>query len=139
MYYIIYISAGVNWFSEKELTDTLEVSNINNSLNNITGLLLYSEGNFIQLLEGEEQDVKITFNRINQDQRHKGITIIASGTIEYRNFPEWAMGFKSIYANDLAELNGYLDPSNKDFLKNKEKRLPVNLLKAFVKTARNVT
>jgi hypothetical protein len=137
MYYIIYLSAGVNWFSEKELTDLLEISNINNSRNNITGLLLYSEGNFIQLLEGEEQDVKHAFERISKDQRHKGITIIASGTIEHRNFPEWAMGFKSIHANDLTELNGYLDPSNKDFLKNKERHITINLLKTFVKTARN--
>jgi len=139
MYYIIYLSAGVNWFSEKELTDVLEISNINNAQCDVTGLLLYSEGSFIQLLEGEEQIVKTTFNRINQDQRHKGMTIIASGIIGYRNFPEWAMGFKSIHANDFNELDGYLDPSNKDFLGDKEKHLSINLLKAFVKTARKVS
>lgn len=138
MYYIIYLSTGINWFSEKELTDVLEISNINNSHCNVTGLLLYSEGNFIQLLEGEKQDVITTFNRISEDKRHKGITIIASGAIEHRNFPEWAMGFKSVNANELVELEGYLDLSNKDILQDKEKHLPINLLKAFVKTARKV-
>lgn len=138
MYYLIYLSAGVNWFSENELTDILEVSNRNNSRNNVTGLLLYSEGNFIQLLEGEEQAVKDTFERISKDQRHKGITTIASGPIKHRNFPEWAMGFKSVNSGELEELDAYNDPSHQDFLGNKEKHLSINLLKAFVKTARKV-
>ncbi|WP_461453486.1 BLUF domain-containing protein [Mucilaginibacter sp.] len=138
MYYIIYLSAGVNWFNEEELTEILAVSNQNNPRDNVTGLLLYSEGNFIQLLEGEEQDVKNVFTRISNDQRHKGIAIIASGNIDHRNFPEWAMGFKSINAGDLTELNGYLDPSNTDFLANKNRHITTNLLKAFVKTAKKV-
>ncbi|MFI5157569.1 MAG: BLUF domain-containing protein [Sphingobacteriales bacterium] len=138
MYYLIYLSAGVNWFSEKELTDILSVSITNNSRDNITGLLLYSEGNFIQLLEGNEQDVKNTFERISKDQRHKGITPIASGAIEKRNFPEWAMGFKSIYSRDLKELDAYNDPSDREFLNDKDKHLSINLLKAFIKTARRI-
>ena len=138
MYYLIYLSAGVNWFSEKELTDILAISNNNNSRDNITGLLLYSEGNFIQLLEGEEQGVKSTFERISKDQRHKGITPIASGSIEKRNFPEWAMGFKSINSSELGELDAYNNPSDKDFLIDKDKHLSINLLKAFIKTARKV-
>jgi len=138
MYYLIYLSAGVNWFSEKELTDILSISDINNSRNNITGLLLYSEGNFIQLLEGNEQDVKDTFERISKDQRHKGITPIASGAIDKRNFPEWAMGFKSINSGDLKELDAYNDPSDGEFLGDKEKHLSINLLKAFIKTAKKV-
>jgi len=138
MYYLIYLSAGVSWFNEEELTEILAKSNVNNSRENVTGLLLYSEGNFIQLLEGEEHDVKNSFYRISKDQRHKGITIIASGNIEQRNFPEWGMGFKSIHAEDLTELDGFLDLSKKDFLTNKENHLTTNLLKAFVKTARKV-
>jgi hypothetical protein len=138
MYYLIYLSAGVNWFSETELTDILSISNINNSRNNITGLLLYSEGNFIQLLEGEEQNVKDTYDRISKDQRHKGITPIASGSIDKRNFPEWAMGFKSINSGEMKELDAYNDPSDVKFLDDKDKHLSINLLKVFIKTARKV-
>lgn len=139
MYYIIYLSAGINWFNETELKEILEISNINNSRNNVTGLLLYNQGNFIQLLEGEEDDVQKTFKRISADQRHKGITPIISGNIEQRSFPEWAMGFKSTNSSDLNELNGYLNPANNDFLLNKDKNLATNLLKAFVKTAKKVS
>jgi hypothetical protein len=136
MYYIIYLSAGINWFNETELKEILEISNINNSRNNVTGLLLYDQGNFIQLLEGEENDVQQTFKKISADRRHKGITPIVSGNIEQRSFPEWAMGFKSTSSSDLNELNGYLDPANKDFLLNKDKNLAINLLKVFVKIAK---
>jgi hypothetical protein len=138
MYYIIYLSAGTNWFDEKELKEILAVSNVNNSRDNITGLLLYGDGNFIQLLEGEESVVKATFQRISLDQRHKGITSVASGRLSVRNFPEWAMGFKSIGSDGLELLKGYFNPANKDILANKEKHITINLLKAFVRTARIV-
>lgn len=135
MYYIIYLSAGTSWFDENELKNILTVSNINNSRNNITGLLLYGEGNFIQLLEGEESNVQATFQRISLDERHKGITHITSGQLTERNFPEWAMGYKSLTASSLAPFKGYLDPANKNFLANKERHISINLLKAFVRTA----
>lgn len=136
MYYIIYLSAGVKWFSETELKDILAISNINNRRNNITGLLLYSEGNFIQLLEGEENVVHQTFQKLSGDQRHKGIMHIASGLLAERNFPEWAMGFKSIDAASLATFEGYVNPANKNLTHNNGSHISTNLLKAFIRTAR---
>jgi hypothetical protein len=136
MYYIIYLSAGTNWFDEKELKEILTVCNVNNTRDNITGLLLYGEGNFIQLLEGEESAVQATYQRINFDERHKGITLIASGLLAARNFPEWAMGFKAVDSVSLAPFKGYLDPANKNFLTGKGAHIGTNLLKAFVRTAR---
>jgi len=136
MYYIIYLSASVKWFSETELKGILAVSNINNRRNNVTGLLLYSEGNFIQLLEGEENVVQQTFQQISGDQRHKGITHIGSGTLTERNFPEWAMGFKSIDAASLATFEGYVNPANKNLTGNESGHISTNLLKAFIRTAR---
>ncbi|WP_295798997.1 BLUF domain-containing protein [Mucilaginibacter sp.] len=132
MYYIIYLSAGTNWFSQPELEELLAISAKNNMRDNITGLLLYAEGNFIQLLEGEEKAVKESYDRISQDERHKGITPIANGVIEHRIFPEWAMGFKTI--------GSFRDTPFKDFLnpeyRHKSNLLPVTLLNSFIKTAK---
>jgi hypothetical protein len=136
MYYIIYLSAGVKWFSETELKDILAVSNVNNRRDDITGLLLYSEGNFIQLLEGEENVVQQTFQKISGDERHKGITHIASGLLAERNFPEWAMGFKSIDAESAATFEGYVNPANKNMTRSEGSHISTNLLKAFIRTAR---
>jgi hypothetical protein len=130
MYYIIYLSAGANWFSETELNSLLATANKHNLRNNITGLLLYADGNFIQLLEGEESAVQETYKRIALDQSHRGITEIASGPLETRIFPEWAMGFKSIGKLSETPLTEFLTPASG------KGSLAVNLLNAFIKTAR---
>lgn len=135
MYYIIYLSAGAKWFSEEELEELLKLSKTNNRRNNITGLLLYGDGNFIQLLEGEEEDVMRTYRRISLDKRHGGITPIASGQLTERNFPEWEMGFKPMNSISLAPFKGYFDPANEDFLANKENHITIKLLKAFARAA----
>ena len=136
MYYIIYLSAGTKWFDEPELQAILASSNEHNSRNNITGLLLYNQGDFIQLLEGEESDVMATFERISLDARHKGITHIASGQLKKRNFPRWAMGFKLLNDLSMQPLKAYLDPTNKSLLPGADQHLSIKLLKAFVRTAR---
>jgi len=136
MHYIIYLSTGIKWFSEAELAEILTASNKNNRRDNITGLLLYNDGNFIQLLEGDEADVQHTFQRISTDQRHKSITPIASGKLKKRNFPEWAMGFRSIYANDIQQLEGIYKPGGNTLTLSADSHLSVKMLNAFLRTAR---
>jgi hypothetical protein len=132
MYYLIYLSAGTNWFTQPELEELLRISVENNKRNNITGLLLYSEGNFIQLLEGEEMTVKKVYDKISQDPRHKGITPITDGVIENRIFPDWAMGFKTIGSISSTAFKDFLNPGGAA----KNSRLPITLLNAFIKTAK---
>src|ERR1700744_3505221 len=113
MYYIIYLSAGTTWFNEDQLKEILTVSNVNNTRDNITGLLLYGDGTFMQLLEGDENNVKAAFQKISLDKRHSGIATIASGPITERNFPQWAMGFKSVNSTMMEPYKGYFNPTNK--------------------------
>ena len=136
MHYILYLSAGANWFTESELNDLLATCNKNNSLAGITGLLLYADGNFIQLLEGEESAVQATYKKISLDQSHKGITQIASGPLAKRNFPEWAMGFKAIGPVSNTPFKKYLDPANNPANDIQDKHLAIKMLNAFIKTAR---
>ncbi|MDP9076544.1 MAG: BLUF domain-containing protein [Bacteroidota bacterium] len=136
MYFILYLSAGTTWFTEDELTRLLAISTHNNSRNGITGLLLYADGNFIQLLEGEQGVVLETYKRISLDQRHGGITEIASGPLAGRNFPEWTMGFKSIGTISNTPFKKYLDPATSPANDIQDKHLAVKMLNAFIKTAR---
>jgi hypothetical protein len=132
MYYLIYLSAGTNWFSQTELEELLRISVENNRRNNVTGLLLYAEGNFIQMLEGEEETVKQTYRKISQDLRHKGVTPIADGPMDARIFPDWAMGFKTIGSISSTPFKDFLNPGGAA----KNSRLPITLLNAFIKTAK---
>ena len=137
MYYIIYLSTGTKQFTEDDLTVILSKSVANNTRDNVTGVMLYHEGNFIQLLEGEKEAIFDTFKRINNDDRHTAISTIASGESNQRNFPDWAMGFKSINAEALKELKGYLIPTLQTPTINND-NFSISLLNAFLRAARMI-
>lgn len=110
MHRIIYLSSGVKIFSDEEINDLLKVSRENNQKNGITGLLLYSEGNFMQILEGEKEVVESTYNKIQNDARHRNIILIANEPIKQRNFSEWKMGYSIVdpeFLNKHPEINPF--------------------------------
>jgi len=134
MNYLIYISTSVKLFSDYDLEEMLEQSRASNSNAGITGVLLYNKGTFFQVLEGEEEQVNNTFEKIKADPRHHNIIKMKSGTIAERNFPDWSMGFKAS-SQYLSHVPGYVDPAKKDFLYRYTSNHPaVNLLKSFATT-----
>jgi hypothetical protein len=66
----------------------------NNAINNVTGVLLTTDKHFMQLLEGEPQQVEQTYQRIRQDSRHTNVRLIFSRNTTQRQFPNWHMGLK---------------------------------------------
>jgi hypothetical protein len=56
-------------------------------------MMLYHAGSFLQILEGEEQDVEQLFSKIGKDKFHTNIKIIYRGDIDEREFSDWSMGF----------------------------------------------
>jgi hypothetical protein len=96
MHRIIYLSSGIKIFSDQEINELLKISRVNNQKNGITGLLLYSDGNFMQILEGEKEAVESTYNKILNDSRHKNIIQIVNESVENRNFSEWKMGYSIV-------------------------------------------
>lgn len=103
----VYASAEAVPFSPAELDELLLRARSRNEAGEITGLLLYHEGSFLQILEGEEHQVKATIGRIEQDKRHQDVRLIFRGQIEERNFGEWRMGFcRPVNAEDIP---GFVD------------------------------
>jgi hypothetical protein len=66
-YTIAYISRSSPQMRETELLDNSD--NSNNDLG-IKGILLFNEGNFLQVLEGEERVVNNLYEKIARDDRH---------------------------------------------------------------------
>jgi hypothetical protein len=92
---LIYMSSLVT--TEQTLVDAIvETSVRNNQHNKITGMLLHSEGNVVQVLEGEKQSVIDTFHRIENDIRHLGIIVLIDEEIAHKDFGTWSMGCKHI-------------------------------------------
>lgn len=55
--------------------------------------MLFNEDWFVQLLEGDEADVRSTFDRIAVDPRHEDVELLTEKTVASRQFPDWSMGF----------------------------------------------
>ena len=96
IYQLMYASSAKKGLEEEDLQDILAVSRLNNAPLDITGLLLYHDGNFIQVLEGPKRAVQGTYDRIVQDGRHLAIQTLLIREVENRLFPDWTMGYKRI-------------------------------------------
>ena len=95
--------------SSKELVGLLEKSRAKNTGLGITGMLLYKDGNFMQVLEGPDPAVQERFDRIAQDPRHKGVIVLLREQVAERQFPDWSMGFQNLRDVDLRLTPGYRD------------------------------
>jgi hypothetical protein len=83
------------------VAEILEVSVRNNKRNDITGMMLYADGNIVQVLEGESTSVTDTFSRILVDMRHVGIFVLYEREISERDFGSWSMGYKALTKADI--------------------------------------
>jgi hypothetical protein len=85
----------------------LKEANENNTKSGITGMLLYKDGQFMQVLEGPEEAVRATFRRIDKDPRHHGVMVLLKGPVEERRFPGWSMAFRDLNLPDHQEVPGF--------------------------------
>ncbi len=107
MYFLIYFSVATRPFTPEELVDLLEVSRKNNTAAKITGMLLYKDEKFMQLLEGEEGAVARVFEKISRDRRHRSVTVLLEGEAPERAFSVWSMGFENLDTAAAQALPGY--------------------------------
>ena len=107
MLQLIYTSEAKNNFSPGELQNLLLTARRNNDRDAITGMLLYEDGTFLQVLEGENEVIESTYQRIAADKRHHKIMLIARFEIDHRSFHDWEMGFFDASGGKLLQLPGY--------------------------------
>ncbi len=86
-----------------------------NKGNSITGMLLYHKGSFLQVLEGDPQDVLTTYHRICHDVRHKDVRLLTEQGTKDRHFPNWLMGFRHVQDADAIEFPEYAPYFKKGF------------------------
>jgi len=106
MFSLTYVSSALAPFSPYELRELLLRSNENNRRRDVTGMLLYKDGNFLQALEGHRSTVLAIHTAISHDPRHRGLLTLQQGEIPGRQFPHWSMGFKDLGA-DIDNPEGY--------------------------------
>lgn len=89
-----------------------EVATRRNGEAGITGVLVFSDRFFLQLLEGPRLRVTETLGRILADQRHDNIRLCLAEEVSRRMFPNWAMRLVDRDPNfRLNERQQVFDPS----------------------------
>ncbi|MDQ3392977.1 MAG: BLUF domain-containing protein [Bacteroidota bacterium] len=80
---------------DNEMKKILESCKRNNPSKDITGVLLHSDNNFIQYLEGDKDIIKL-YDLIKEDKRHSRAVLLSYGPLQERVFPAWHMGYKNV-------------------------------------------
>lgn len=96
---LIYVSASREEMTQDKLDAVLAVARANNSAAGVTGLLLFHDGSFFQVLEGAKADVLRIFSKIERDHRHSRVIVLQTKSAPERAFPTWSMGY--MRAHDL--------------------------------------
>ena len=109
LFTIVYVSKATQEMSDDVLMAILNTARAHNSANDITGMLLFRDGFFIQALEGREHAIDALFDRIKQDMRHCTVLQLYKQPIAERRFSQWAMGFESPGISELKQVEGFSD------------------------------
>lgn len=105
----VYTSIASLQFEPAGLVEVLEQARTRNAGSGLTGILLFAEGNFFQVLEGTPDCVDALYERILHDTRHRAVTRVIREPITERAFASWTMGFCDIAKVELQGLLGVND------------------------------
>ncbi|MEQ8473551.1 MAG: BLUF domain-containing protein [Marinoscillum sp.] len=94
MFELVYFSTADSGISQGDITNILNESKEFNSKNNVTGCLLYYNGEFLQILEGDKMVVQNLFASIKKDERHFNIMLLNEGYKDQRTFEGWSMAYE---------------------------------------------
>ena len=93
MYTLTYESNATGNPTEKDMEQLLLEARTNNLKNDITGCLIYYNGGFIQIIEGEKDKIIELFGKIKIDTRHTDVHLFSDDTITQRTFTNWGMSY----------------------------------------------
>ncbi|MEQ8665161.1 MAG: BLUF domain-containing protein [Rhodospirillales bacterium] len=99
---VVYVSDATFGLSDDNIRSILDSSRRNNAADNVTGMLIYSGGVFIQVLEGAPRVVDKLLATITDDTRHKDVQVFSDRMVGSRTFAAWAMAFIESSPADLA-------------------------------------
>lgn len=137
LHQLVYISKATEIFNQDGLFKILDTAKANNSHQNITGSLLYDGGRFIQILEGEKEDITSLYEKISEDPRHTNIRLLYLEEAAIRLFPNWSMNMMNLNVDkpkNLSELKEILTEIDQE-KKVGSTPVAIKLFKAFQNAA----
>jgi hypothetical protein len=130
---LLYVSNTQPDLAPDALDNILTASRSNNAMMGITGLLLYIDGGFLQMLEGEELALRNLYSRIAADRRHSDLRLMLDREVPERAFAGWSMGFERPCMDDpeTAGMFGVARSAIRDQLSPRTGRIVALMLQTF--------
>jgi len=115
MLQVSYVSRSSEPMSSEQLLALLLQCRKNNAENAVTGMLLYKDGTFLQVIEGEDEVIDQLVDLILDDPRHAQVQILSRKSISSREYADWSMGFEQVTDARLEGVEGLKDFAASDF------------------------
>lgn len=115
MIQVTYVSRSKEQMPAADLLALLHECRTKNKRRDVTGLLLYGNGTFLQTIEGEEDVIDSLLDVICQDERHAEIQMLSRKEVSKRQYSEWSMGFDEVSDETLKDVEGLRDFGAVDF------------------------
>ncbi len=114
VYYSRNVVTGDSAALATAITSILTKSQVNNKRVGVTGALMFNSGCFAQVLEGSRSAVEDVFERIQQDERHGEVSLLAFDPAPARAFENWSMGFVGASVDDASHYGALVQGSGFD-------------------------
>ena len=111
---LAYTSVATNPMTHDELLSLLDSARSCNQRHGITGMLLYMDDCFFQVLEGEEFTVDAIYEKIREDNRTHHVVKLIREPITRRSFTEWTMSYEHVTREEMASFTGLTDYLDQD-------------------------
>jgi Sensors of blue-light using FAD len=105
-YQIIYSSEAATPMQTEDLQELLDHARRSNAASGITGALIYAEGIFLQILEGDKLLLQDLMAKIRQDVRHESVSVLRESEVPMAAFGSWKMAYVSANSKQVAEWVG---------------------------------
>ncbi|RTQ47146.1 BLUF domain-containing protein [Hymenobacter gummosus] len=128
MHHLIYLSTPTQPLNDAELHALLTTARAKNAELDVTGMLFYGPGHFLQLLEGDEITLAALYEQIGTDVRHHSLVKLADKSIAGRSFLDWSMAFRPLDAALFDYVHGFKTLEEVDLTRTGLSRADVMLL-----------
>lgn len=111
---IVYQSVASQEFGSLALFRLLTEAQLRNARLQITGHLLFLNGQFTQCLEGPPENVEQIWQSLLRDTRHHSIELLVRHATTERRFPAWSMAFSTYNSFYVHGMQGFFPLDGED-------------------------
>lgn len=86
---------------EREIKDIVTQARVRNAERAVSGVLIFTEARFAQVIEGPETAIDALMEKITRDPRHEQVTVVREDALGERRYADWSMAYSgpSLYVD----------------------------------------